>query len=200
MLYIYYLGLSNICSNCIQAGFLRILSYFPRLPRSATALLTFLAPPGFVFQLFGSILRSPVLWNAVLEKKPRSGPLDWSNPVRVQVLRNGEKMDAFLKVGPQKLRLALYRYFKRQWWCVMLCQGSETYIHASLEQSRPSTESGRAKWRQHWPFLSPTNRGENSRGIAGQWQYCCQLPARRQDQKGQKVKSWNQWCSNMTVK
>ena len=197
---LYYLGLSNICSNCIQAGLLRILSYFPRLPRSATALLTFLAPPGFVFQLFGSILRSPVFLH-VLRKNAKVGAIGLEQSCESpSFAKFGEKMDAFLKVGPQKLRLALYRYFKRQWWCVMLCQGSETYIHASLEQSRPSTESGRAKWRQHWPFLSPTNRGENSRGIAGQWQYCCQLPARRQDQKGQKVKSWNQWCSNMTVK
>ena len=31
----------------------------------------------------------------------------------------GEKMDAFLKVGPQKLRLALCRYLKRQY--VVMC-------------------------------------------------------------------------------
>lgn len=74
ILMLYYLGLSHISSNCIQAGLLRILSYFPRLPRSATALLTFLAPPGFVFQLFGSILRSPGFF-ARFTKKAKVGAI-----------------------------------------------------------------------------------------------------------------------------
>ena len=197
---LYYLGLSNISSTCIQAGLFADLELLSEVASISNSLADVLSSSWLCF----SALRldfEVACFTRWYGKNAKVGAIGLEQSCKSpSFAKFGEKMDAFLKVGPQKLRLALCRYFKRQWWCVMLCQGSETYIHASLEQSRPSTESGRAKWRQHWPFLSPTNRGENSRGIAGQWQYCCQLPARRQDQKGQKVKSWNQWCSNMTVK